>query len=106
MKHRVIAKLGGLRQHFSCFALRRFHRLEEAIGEEKDTLRRKLYESVAQFAKIINIYFRFVRVEWREAAPVSSTLQGRVSLAASGAGWMHRRSRAVWQSHHMGKAFG
>ena len=36
MKHRVIAKLGGLRQHFSCFALRRIHRLEEAIGEEQD----------------------------------------------------------------------
>ena len=55
MKHRVIAKSGGLRQVFSCFALRRIHRLEEAIGEEKDTLRRKLYESVVEFANKLQI---------------------------------------------------
>ena len=53
MKRRAIAKLGGLQQQFSCFALRRIHRLEEAIGEEKDTLRRKLYESVAGLANIL-----------------------------------------------------
>ena len=46
MKNRVKAKLGGLRQHFACFALRRIHRLSEAIGEEKETLKRTLSESL------------------------------------------------------------
>ena len=72
MKHRVIAKLVGLPHHFClCCALRRIHRLEEAIG---DTVRRKLDESVEDLANIFQIYYRMLRVEWREAAPVALKL--------------------------------
>ena len=74
MKNRVSAKLAGLRQHFSCFALRRIHCVSEAIGEEKEQLRRKVYDSVTELGKTFLIDSRILVYEFREAAPVALRL--------------------------------
>ena len=95
MKNRVSAKLAGLRQHFSCFALRRIHCVSEAIGEEKEQLRRKVYDSVTELGKTFLIDSRILLYEFREAAPVALRLY-KEELAKQPAAPATGRGDPVW----------
>ena len=74
MNNRVKAKLGGLRQHFACFALRRTHRLSEAIGEENETLKRTLSESLKALGTAFQLDCRVLAYEYRDSATVALML--------------------------------
>ena len=91
MKNRVKAKLGGLRQHFACFALRRIHRLSEAIGEEKKTLKRTLSEYLKASGTAFQLDCRILAYEYRDAAKVAlmlyvKELPGQPAAPAGGIG--------------------
>ena len=74
MKNRVSAKLAGLRQHFSCFALRRLCRISEVSGEEKERLKRPAFESVTELVRILLIDNRMLLREYSEAGHVAVRL--------------------------------
>ena len=103
MKNRVSAKLAGVRQHFSCFALRRLHRISEVSGEEKQRLKAAMCDSVQELGKIFSIDSRILLHEYREVSGVAAQLYKeelakQPAASANGTGdpvWFDNRT--VWK---------
>ena len=98
---RVKAKLGGLRRHFSCFALRRIRRAEEASAEEKERLQSALSVSLKALGAAFRVDGRILAFEYRDAVPAAmllyeKELRAQKDAPASGGDHSWFDNRRVW----------
>ena len=74
MQHRVKAKLSGLRQHFSCLALRRIQRANNASAEETPSLKAALNASLKALGTAFGLNCRILAFEYHDAVPTAMLL--------------------------------
>ena len=102
MLERVKAKLAGLRQHFSCFALRRIRRATETANvSERPRLKDRLHASLRVLGKAFKLDSRILVFEYDDAVPVmmllyDKALRAKEEAPASGGGHPWFDNRPVW----------
>ena len=70
MLERVRAKLAGLRRHFSCFALRRILRAQNADATDKPRLQVALVTSIRALGSAFKFDSRILSMEYGDAVPI------------------------------------
>ena len=101
MLDRVKAKLGGLRQHFSCLALRRIHRAHKANAEENPRRMAELSASLKVLGATFRLDSRILAFEYHDAVPVAmllyeKELRAQKDAPASGGDYTWFDNRPVW----------
>ena len=101
MLERVRAKLVGLRQHFSCFALRRILRAQKASAADKPRLQAALSASIRALGSAFKFDSRIWAFEYHDAVPIlmriyEKELRAQTDAPASGGDHTWFDNRKVW----------
>ena len=110
MLARVKAKLGGLREHFACFALRRISRaVETASADQRPRLKANLSASVKALGAAFTLDCRILAFEYDDAVPVAmllykKALGAKEDAPASGGDHTSFDNRVVW-ANFLDKSF-
>ena len=101
MLERVRAKLAGLRRHFSCFALRRILRAQNANATDKPRLQAALVTSIRALGSAFKFDSRILGMEYDDAVPIllrlyEKGLRAQTDAPASGGDHTWFDNRKVW----------